>query len=86
MWEELEQWTGNRRFIFHLPSSHTSNSFCAQCSPSLAYKAPVMQATQVITHQALNSNNRCMGTASPWDQNLILLYLLKAMIKYILML
>ena len=52
--------------------------------PCLAHKAPVMQATQVITHQALNSNNRCVGTASPWDQNLILL--LKAMIKYILML
>ena len=85
MWEELEQWTGNRRFIFHLPLSHTSRSFCAQCLPRSAYKAPVMQATQVITHQALNSNNRCMDTArSPLDQNLILL--LKAMIKYILML
>ena len=55
-------------------------------SPRLAHKAPVhvMQATQVITHQALNSNNRCVGTASSLDQNLILL--LKAMIKYILML
>ena len=84
MWEELKQWTGNRRFIFHLPSSHTLHSFCAQCSPRLAYKAPVMQATQVISHQALNSNDRCMGTASPLDQNLI--SLLKTMIKYILML
>ena len=42
-------------------------------SPRLAHKAPVMQATQVITHQAFNSNNRCVGTASPLDQNLILL-------------
>ena len=53
-------------------------------SPRLAHKAPVMQATQVITHQALNSKNRCVGTASPLDQNLILL--LKTMIKYFLML
>ena len=53
-------------------------------SSRLAHKVPVMQATQVITHQALNGNNRCAGTASPLDQNLILL--LKAMIKYILML
>ena len=53
-------------------------------SPCLAHKVPVMQATQVITHQALNSNNRRVGTASPLDPNLILL--LKAMIKYILML
>ena len=39
--EEPEQWTGNRRFIFLLPSSRASRTMSR--SPRLAYKAPVMK-------------------------------------------
>ena len=46
--EESEQWTGNRRFIFLLPSSHASHSFRTSGkiprSPRLAHKSPVLQA------------------------------------------
>ena len=35
-WEEPEQWSGNRRFIFLLPSSHASRKM--PCSPRLAHK------------------------------------------------
>ena len=40
-WEEPEQWTGNRRFVFLLPSSHASHKML--CLPLLAHKAPVVQ-------------------------------------------
>ena len=47
--EEREKWTGNRRFMFLLPSSYASRSFRASFkmlrSPRLAHKAPAMQAT-----------------------------------------
>ena len=35
--EEPEQWTGKRHFIFLLPSSCASHSFCAKCSIHLAW-------------------------------------------------
>ena len=35
--EEPEQWNGKRHFIFLLPSSHASHSFCAKCSIHLAW-------------------------------------------------
>ena len=48
-WEEPDQRTGNRRFIFLLPLSRNSCSSCVlhkmQHSPCLAHKAPVLQAT-----------------------------------------
>ena len=48
--DELEKWTGNRRFIFLLTLSCTSDSSRASRkmprSPCLAHKAPVMQATR----------------------------------------
>ena len=54
--EEPEQWTGKRHFIFLLPSSRTSHSFCAlrkmQHSPRLAHKALVTQATSPSFHKA----------------------------------
>ena len=47
--EEPEKWTGNRRFIFLLPSSYGSRSFRASLkmsrSPCLAHEVPVMEAT-----------------------------------------
>ena len=46
-WEELDQWTGNRCFIFLLPLSRNSCLSCVlhkmQHSPCLAHKAPVLQ-------------------------------------------
>ena len=42
--EESEQWTGNRRFIFRPLSSRASHPCSMPRSPSLAHKAPVMQA------------------------------------------
>ena len=46
-WEELDQWTGNRSFIFLLP---LSRNLCLSCvlhkmqhSPCLAHKTPVLQ-------------------------------------------
>ena len=46
-WEELDQWTGNRSFIFLLPLSRNSCLSCVlhkmQYSPCLAHKAPVLQ-------------------------------------------
>ena len=48
-WEEPDQWTGNRRFIFLLCLSRDSCSSCVlrkmQHSSCLAHKAPVLQAT-----------------------------------------
>ena len=35
--EEPEQWNGKRHFIFLLPSSRASHSFCAKCSIHLAW-------------------------------------------------
>ena len=44
--EEREKWTGNRRFMFLLPSSYASGSFRTSLkmlrSPCLAHKVPVM--------------------------------------------
>ena len=42
--EESEQWTGNRRFFFRLLSSRASHPYSMPRSPSLARKAPLMQA------------------------------------------
>ena len=46
-WEEPEQWTSNRRFVFLLPSSRASHKML--CLPLLAHKAPVMQAKVVAS-------------------------------------
>ena len=61
MWEKPEQWTGNRRFIFLLPSSHASRKML--CLPCLADKVPVMQA---ITAQTIFFR-RMMGTSMPFS-------------------
>ena len=42
--EEPEHWTGNRRFIFLLPSSRASRTMPR--SPRLAHKALVMQGNK----------------------------------------